>query len=87
MEKCHHYMRLHFKLKMCQNRLAAGLRPDPQGNIILSVLLDSQSHSGRPEKGQCLTPPSRSYGRVAVGEGGGRRTDRNMKGELEGGIG
>ena len=38
-------------------------------------------------EGTMLHTPSRSYGRVAVGEGGGRRTDRNMKEELEGGVG
>ena len=31
-EMDYHYLRLHVKLTMCQNRLAAGLRSDPQGD-------------------------------------------------------
>src|SRR5208282_5197057 len=68
---------------MCQNRLAVGLRSDPQGDI---------KHSPRLAKPQWATreetiphTPSRSYGRFAVGNGRRRRTDRNRKGEQEGG--
>src|SRR5208282_129950 len=68
---------------MCQNRLAAGLRSDPQGDI---------KHSPRLAKTQWVTreetiphTSSRSYGHFAVGNGRRRRTDRNRKGEKEGG--
>ena len=57
---------------MCQNRLAAGLRSDPQG--ILSIPLNSESHSGRPEKKQSLTPLAAAMGvlRLGIDEEGGR---------------
>ena len=51
---------------------------------ILSVPLDSQRHrpSGRLEKDQSIPhTSSRSYVRFAVGEGRGRRKDRDMKGD------
>ena len=52
---------------------------------ILSISLDSQRHSGRPEKKQSLTPLAAVIGVFAVWNGQRRRTDRNRKGEQEGG--
>ena len=53
---------------------------------ILSVPLDSQRHSGRLEKEQSLTPLAAVMCVLQLG-GRGRNTDRNRKGELEGGVG
>ena len=69
---------------MCQNRLAAGLRPDPLGDIKRSPRLAKTQWAIR--EGAIPHNSSRNYVRFAVGAGKDR-TDRNRKGELEGGVG
>jgi len=70
---------------MYQNRLAAGLHPEPQGDIRRSPRLAKPQWAIRG--GTIPQTPSRSYWRFAVGKGRERRTDRNGKVELEGGLG
>ena len=67
-------MRLHSKLKMRQNRLAAGLRPARTRKRILSVPLDSKKHSGRLVKENSLTPlaPVMFVLQLGMDEEGGR---------------
>ena len=65
--------------------MTAELRLDPQGDIKRSPKLAKTQWAIR--EGTIPHTSSRSYVRFAVGEGRERRTDRNRKGELEGGVG